>query len=92
MRRAEFIATIARKNEMSKRQTACVLDTARELLIDMLMKGEKLILVGFGTFETRERAAREGRNPRDPGKTIHIPARKVPVFRPSKDLREKIAQ
>jgi len=46
--------------------------------------------VGFGVFEVKDRAAREGRNPQDPTKIVKIPAKKVPVFRPGKDLKEKV--
>ena len=47
--------------------------------------------MGFGVFEVKERAAREGRNPQDPSKVVKIPAKKVPVFRPGKDLKEMVA-
>jgi Bacterial nucleoid DNA-binding protein len=57
---------------------------------EALVAGEKVQLVGFGTFETRERAAREGRNPRDPEKKIKIPASKAPVFKAGKGLKEKL--
>ena len=57
---------------------------------EALVAGEKVQLVGFGTFETRERAAREGRNPRDPEKKIKIPASKAPVFKAGKGLKEKV--
>ena len=55
-----------------------------------LSRGEKCTFVGFGVFEVKERAAREGRNPQDPTKVVKIPAKKVPVFRPGKDLKEKV--
>jgi DNA-binding protein HU-beta len=55
-----------------------------------LAKGEKCTFVGFGVFGVKDRAAREGRNPQDPSKIVKIPAKKVPVFRPGKELREKV--
>ena len=55
-----------------------------------LAKGDKVQLVGFGTFEVRERAARQGRNPQDPEKVIEIPAKNAPVFRPGKGLKEAV--
>ena len=57
---------------------------------EALVNGEKVQLVGFGTFETRERAARQGRNPRDPQQVINIPASKAPVFKAGKSLKEAI--
>ena len=57
---------------------------------EALVNGEKVQLVGFGTFETRERAARQGRNPRDPQQVINIPASKAPVFKAGKVLKEAI--
>lgn len=55
---------------------------------ESLAKGEKVQLVGFGTFEVRDRKAREGRNPRDPEEVIKIPASKAPVFKAGKSLKE----
>ena len=57
---------------------------------DSLKKGEKVQIVGFGTFEVQNRAARQGRNPQDPKKVIQIPAKKVPVFRAGKALKEAV--
>ena len=67
-----------------------LLIVALKFIGDTLAKGDKLTFVGFGTFEVRERAAREGRNPRDPGKKIHIPAKKAPAFKAGKALKEKV--
>ena len=91
MTKAEFVGSVAEKAKLSKKDAASAVSAALELISDTLAKGEKLTFVGFGTFEVRERAAREGRNPRDPGKTIHIPAKKVPAFRPGKELKERVA-
>ena len=90
MTKAEFVSAIAEKAGLSKKDAASAVSTALDLIADSLAKGEKCTFVGFGTFEIRERAAREGRNPRDPGKTIHIPAKKVPAFRPGKELKAKV--
>ncbi len=57
---------------------------------DALVNNEKVQLVGFGTFETRERVARQGRNPRDPEQVIDIPASKAPVFKAGKGLKDII--
>ena len=91
MTKAEFVGSVAEKAKLSKKDAASAVSAALELISDTLAKGEKLTFVGFGTFEVRERAAREGRNPRDPGKKIHIPAKKVPAFRPGKELKERVA-
>ena len=90
MTKAEFVSVIAEKAGLSKKDAASAVSAALELISDTLAKGEKLTFVGFGTFEVSERSAREGRNPRDPGKTIHIPAKKVPAFRPGKGLKTKV--
>ena len=90
MTKAEFSAAVAEKAGLSKKDAAGAVSAVLELIGDTLAKGEKLTFVGFGTFEVRERAAREGRNPRDPGKTIHIPAKKVPAFKAGKELKAKV--
>ena len=92
MTKTEFVAGIAEKLDMSKKDVARVIDEAFSLIEDTLAQGEKCVFIGFGTFETRERAAREGRNPQDPTKVIKIPARRAPVFRPGKDLKERVMQ
>jgi DNA-binding protein HU-beta len=56
-----------------------------------LAKGEKVQLVGFGTFEVRKRAPRKGRNPQDPSKVINIPGKTVPAFRPGKALKDRVS-
>lgn len=90
MTKAEFSAAVAEKAGLSKNDAAGAVNAAFELIGDTLAKGEKLTFVGFGTFEVRERAAREGRNPRDPGKKIRIPAKKVPAFKAGKELKAKV--
>lgn len=92
MNKTEFVGAVAEKAGLSKKDAANAVSAALELISDTLARGEKLTFVGFGTFEVRERAAREGRNPRDPGKTIHIPARKVPAFKPGKELKAQVTR
>ena len=58
--------------------------------MEALVQGEKVQLIGFGTFETRERKARQGRNPRKPGETIEIAASKAPVFKAGKALKDSV--
>ncbi len=90
MTKAELIDAVTEKLEMKKKDVAPVVDEVFASIQDALSRGEKCTFVGFGVFEVRERAAREGRNPQDPKEIVHIPAKKVPVFRPGKELKEKV--
>lgn len=90
MNKAELVAKMAEKSGMTKKDSEAALNAFMMTVEEELVKEEKVQLVGFGTFETRNRAAREGRNPRDPQKTIKIPASKAPVFKAGKNLKEKV--
>lgn len=90
MTKAELIDAITAKLEMRKKDVAPVVDEVFAEIQGALSKGDKCTFVGFGVFEVRERAAREGRNPQDPSKVVKIPAKKVPVFRPGKDLKDAV--
>ena len=90
MTKAELIAGIAEKLKVQKKVVAAIVDEFFNYIEGALAKGEKCTFVGFGVFEVKDRAAREGRNPQDPTKIVKIPAKKVPVFRPGKDLKEKV--
>ena len=90
MTKAEFIAGIAEKLKESKRTVTPNVEEVFNSIGGALAKGEKCTFVGFGVFEVKDRAAREGRNPQDPTQVVKIPAKKVPVFRPGKDLKEKV--
>ena len=90
MTKAELIDAITAKLEMRKKDVAPVVDEVFSQIQGALSKGDKCTFVGFGVFEVRERAAREGRNPQDPSKVVKIPAKKVPVFRPGKDLKDAV--
>ena len=81
---------MAEKSGLTKKDNEAVLKAFIESVEEALEGGEKVQLVGFGTFETRERAARQGRNPRDPQQVINIPASKAPVFKAGKVLKEAI--
>jgi len=83
----ELVAEIAEKADVTKKLAGEVLDNFIETVEEQLSKGEEVKLVGFGTFEVRKAAARTGVNPRTRQK-IKIPARKVPKFKPGKDLKE----
>ncbi|MBQ3759657.1 MAG: HU family DNA-binding protein [Synergistaceae bacterium] len=90
MTKAELIDSITTKLGMRKKDVAPVVDEVFAEIQGALTKGDKCTFVGFGVFEVRERAAREGRNPQDPSKVVMIPAKKVPVFRPGKDLKDSV--
>jgi len=90
MTKADLIGGIAEKLKVSKKIVALVVEEFFNFIEGALAKGEKCTFVGFGVFEVKDRAAREGRNPQDPTKVVKIPAKKVPVFRPGKNLKEKV--
>ncbi|NLK44378.1 MAG: HU family DNA-binding protein [Tissierellia bacterium] len=88
MNKAELVASIAEKSNLTKKDAEAALNAFIKSVEESLEKGEKVQLVGFGTFEVRERKAREGRNPRNPEEVIKIPASKAPVFKAGKSLKE----
>ena len=90
MNKSELLTSIAKKSELSKVESERALNAFIKTVEETLAKGEKVQLVGFGTFESRERKAREGRNPRNPKETINIPASKAPVFKAGKALKETV--
>lgn len=89
MNKAELITKMAEKSPLTKKDAETALKAFVESVQEALENGEKVQLVGFGTFETRERAAREGRNPRTK-EVISIPASVVPVFKAGKEFKEKV--
>ena len=89
MNKSELISMVSEKTEMSKKDTEKVVSAVLDCIMDELARGEKVQLVGFGTFEVRERKEREGRNPATVA-TITIPALKVPVFKAGKSFKEKV--
>lgn len=89
MTKHECIDAVAERTGMSKREAGDAVDAVLGAITDALRGGEKVALVGFGTFEVKQRKARQGRNPRD-GSVIQIPAHKVPTFRASKHLKEAV--
>ncbi|MDO4312258.1 MAG: HU family DNA-binding protein [Eubacteriales bacterium] len=89
MNKTELVAAIAAKAELSKKDSEKALAAFVEAVTEELKKGEKVQLVGFGTFEVSERAAREGRNPQT-GKTMEIKACKAPKFKAGKALKDAV--
>lgn len=90
MNKAELIASMAEKSGLTKVQSDNALNAFISTVEESLAKGDKVQLVGFGTFESRKRKAREGRNPRNPEEKIKIPASKAAVFKAGKHLKEAV--
>lgn len=88
MTKAELIKAVAEDSGVSKKDAAAVVDAVFANIAETMAKGEKVQLLGFGTFEVRERAAREGKNPRT-GETVKIDACRVPAFKAGKALKDK---
>lgn len=89
MNKAELIAKIAEESKLTKKAAETALDAFVKSVEEALKGGEKVQLVGFGTFEVRERAARKGRNPQTKAE-IKIPASKAPVFKAGKALKDLV--
>ena len=89
MNKTELVAAMAEKTQLSKKDAEAALKAFTEVVTEELKKGEKIQLVGFGTFEVSERAAREGRNP-STGATMTIAASKAPKFKAGKALKDSI--
>lgn len=89
MNKTELVAAIAEKSELSKKDSEKALKAFVETVTDELKKGEKIQLVGFGTFEVQHREAREGRNPATKEK-IQIPASNAPKFKAGKALKDAV--
>jgi DNA-binding protein HU-beta len=88
--KAELIASVAEKTGLTKKDADVAVSKTIESITDALVKGEKVQLIGFGTFETRSRKARLGRNPRKPEEVIDIAAAKAPVFKAGKALKDAV--
>jgi len=89
MTKAELIAKIAEKSGLSKADAEKSLNAFQESVIDAVKKGDKVSLIGFGSFEQTQRSARKGRNPQT-GEEIDIPASKAPKFSPGKSFKEAV--
>ena len=89
MNKAEIITSMAEKSQLTKKDAESALKAFIDSVQEALENGDKVQLIGFGTFETRERAAREGRNPRTK-EAITIPASTVPVFKAGKEFKDRV--
>ena len=88
MNKATLISKIAEKSDLSKKQVETVLNTFIDTVLETLKEGDQVQLMGFGTFEVKERAARIGRKP-STGESIEIPAKKIPSFKPGKGFKDE---
>jgi len=89
MNKTELVAAIAEKTQLTKKDSEMALKAFINVVSEELKKGEKIQLVGFGTFEVSDRAARTGKNPQT-GNAIDIPASKAPKFKAGKALKETV--
>lgn len=88
MNKAALIAKIADKTDLTKKQVETALNAFTDTVLETLKEGDKVQLMGFGTFEVKERAARMGRKP-STGETIEIPAKKIPTFKAGKGFKDE---
>ncbi|MBW4566340.1 MAG: HU family DNA-binding protein [Mojavia pulchra JT2-VF2] len=89
MNKGELVDAVAVKANITKKQALQVISAFLEVVTEAVANGEKVTLIGFGSFERRERSSREGRNPKTK-ETITIPATRVPAFSAGKQFREKV--
>lgn len=89
MTKADLVEEVARVIEVSRRDSEAIVDAIFDSIVRSLKNGEKIEIRGFGSFRLRERKARVGRNPKT-GDRVQVPAKRVPYFKPSKELRDLI--
>lgn len=89
MNKSELVNAIAAKSGLSKKNSEAALNAMLSAVEEALVAGEKVVLVGFGTFEVKQRAERKGRNPQTKEEIV-IPASKAPVFKAGKGLKDKV--
>ncbi|MBK5253973.1 MAG: HU family DNA-binding protein [Peptostreptococcaceae bacterium] len=90
MNKAELVTKVAEKTNLKKKDAELALEAVLSSVQETLVAGESVRLIGFGTFETRQRKARKGRNPQKPDAIIEIPASKAPVFKAGKSLKDAV--
>ncbi|SDX02142.1 DNA-binding protein HU-beta [Alicyclobacillus hesperidum] len=91
MNKRDLIQKTADKTGFTKKECEAVLNALFETITETIESGEKVQIIGFGTFESRERAARTARNPRT-GEMVTVPARRMPAFKPGADLKQAVVQ
>jgi integration host factor subunit beta len=85
--KADLIEEVLRVTELPRKESETIVETIFESIIDALQKGDKIEIRGFGSFRTRQRRGRIGRNPKT-GEKVDVPAKKIPFFKPSKELKD----
>lgn len=91
MNKGELVDAVAHKADVTKKQADAILSAILDVIMEAVADGDKVTLVGFGSFESRERKAREGRNPKT-GDKMEIPATTVPAFSAGKSFKELVAK
>ena len=89
MTKAELVEEVSRVSDLTKKHSEVIVDTVFKSIIDALHRGEKIELRGFGSFRTRQRQPRVGRNPKT-GARVEVPAKRIPYFKPSKELKDLV--
>ena len=89
MTKADLVEEVAKVTELTRKDSEVIVDTLFESVIKALRAGDKLEVRGFGSFRVRQRNARVGRNPKT-GEKVEVPAKRVPYFKPSKELKDLI--
>lgn len=89
MTKADLVEEVAKVTELTRKDSEVIVDTLFESVIKALRAGDKLEVRGFGSFRVRQRNARVGRNPKT-GEKVEVPAKRVPYFKPSKELKDVI--
>ncbi len=87
MTKAELVEEVSKASELTKKHSEVIVNTVFHSIIDALKQGEKIELRGFGSFRIRQRGSRKGRNPKT-GEQVDVPAKKIPYFKPGKELKE----
>ncbi len=90
MTKAEMVVQVARDVQVTRREADIIVETVLKSIVDSLLAGEKVEIRGFGSFRTRIRAARLGRNPKS-GVEVEVPPKTIPFFKPSKQLRDAVS-
>ena len=91
MTKADLVEEVSRVTQLTRKDSEVIVDTLFESVIKALKAGDKLEVRGFGSFRVRQRNARVGRNPKT-GEKVEVPAKRVPYFKPSKELKDLINQ
>jgi integration host factor subunit beta len=89
MTKAELIEEVSKVVEMTRKDSETIVETIFDAIVNSLRKGEKIEIRGFGSFRTRQRQPRVGRNPKT-GTRVEVPSKRIPYFKPSKELRDLV--